>query len=191
MRLPVWCKILHEEIIPLKLRRDKVIERLSLMAGLCHTDGRESRPIALHCRKNGTFTFNGTLRDWMNNSNITHNQCKYQYRTYISYLCGEITEQNGKAAIKLYTVYNRFNHAVNWLEMAFTALSTLIYLGLCLLMITQLSPLSLAIMAIANIGAGVVDWNRSRREIEYREEILTAMRNEMNNRIDAVIRWEE
>ena len=158
----------------LNIERDIVLERLIAQNGVCRDEDSNGLPIEFRCFKDGTF--------WVNDTNRKRN------RQFL--LQGELLSENGKTKIKVDSVKDKSVFAFSVFGYVF--LGVVILAGVVHILVFEPNFDALLLskygLALVVCGALIGMSFKEKASIPVDEKVML---NEIERRINGVIRWND
>ena len=180
MKFPKFYKILDETTVEVDTDFYTTVERLQSMQGICReTDGNQYR-LQFTCDNKGRMRVDALPGRYSSN-----------YR--LNFVVGEVTEQDGKTAVKIYCIHDRSAKTFRYVEWGIDVVLFMILLAMTVFSIKQGIPLMRK--EIIGIGAAalvlfILPFRTIKDEQNESGDIQT-MKTEMLNRIHAVNCWDK
>lgn len=171
MKSTFYRKILDETVLEAGDTPERTIEKLRQQQGVCRTADFDGDPIEFFCSKKGKISV----------SNIARKRPEYDRSTYV---LGEVTVENDKTVVKIYTVYDRLNYFVRLLCLGLSVVA-----GVLALLFAEgaVSVIGLLIAIVFSISLCVSSFN----EKQTMHTDFEIMKAEIANRVQAVADWEK
>lgn len=176
MKLGRHMVVLEETTIEVGIGFSETVDRLCQQNGLCRETDKYGENLYFRCDEKGRISVND-ISD------------KVTSRSRFYYVLGEVTEQDGKTAVKICSVYDKSGKYNRLVLSGFYIFAGVAYTAVMLAVksLTKtdlLAVIGLSLLAAVNIFSG-------RRERQSKNEDFETMKNEIVKRVRAAEKWDD
>lgn len=171
-------QILEETVVYSPDTFSGTVEKLQAQSGVCYVTDSGKTSLEFSCTDKGDIFI----------TNNVSRKSDYYHREY--YVRGEVTEENGRTAVKIYSVREKANVAYRYFSIILDAVFLAVYFIIKAVIKAPLSYVDMAVVAVAVLFS-VALGRSTANESSNGPADLEIMKNEVIKRVEAIKRWDE
>ena len=178
MKSTFYRKILDETTLEVDDSPEGSIEKLRQLQGVCRATCFDGEPIEFLCTQKRKISVTSTA---------TKRGIKIKYNRS-TYVLGEVTVENNKTVLKIYTVYDRFRYFVRLFCIGLSAVVGIFALLSAQPVVSVIGLLAAVVLLISLCVSACVSATSEKQTMQTDFEIMKA---EVANRVQSIADWEK
>lgn len=178
MKSNCFYTVLDETTLELDVSLEDTISRLRKQQGVCRESDSDGTALEFICTRKGYLRIYDIVRP-SSRSSI--------HRMY--YLRGQVVSENGKTKITYATVYDRTEIVTRWISIIFEVL--LLILCVAIQIFNRAPVMEYMFFALCLVISVGITLSRTKSEVGGKTTDIEIMKKELQNRVEAVSRWND